>query len=247
MIALLVTSALADIPTNILRECVDERQWAACEVAAGERSSSDWSYLQVLLRREVATAMQSAHLGDGEFSTSTLENACTGPLPTDLACLARHALLEEEDPSVGIDSEWTRRACELGDRGSCLAQALDHPDQLADHCVHGAANACAWHAEKARLGESTDVARAAGWAQRACMELHEPVACAAAGKLLHDHGATDSANRAHERACTLGYTPSCDPDPSRALADEAPPRVLGPSFLEPGTLEPLPGRPALPE
>jgi hypothetical protein len=78
------------------------------------------------------------------------------------------------------------------------------------------------------------------------MELYEPVACAAAGELLYDRGSTASAALAHQRACTLGYTPSCDPDPERALADEAPPSILGPSFFQTGTLDPLPGRPRFP-
>jgi hypothetical protein len=230
-----------------LQPCSVERHLGYCLAIADEALADGFDTPVWTLRRELTWGMTRAEVSDGERGAAPLERACVGALPSALACLARHALLAEEDPSVGIDSEWSRRACALGDRGSCLSEALADPAQLADHCEHGAANACAWHAEKARLGEANDVARAAGWAQRACMELHEPVACAAAGKLLHDRGSTASAALAHERACTLGYAPSCDPDPERALADEAPPRILGPSFLVPGTLKPLPGRPALPE
>lgn len=227
-------------PYNDFRSC--EEGASRCDTAGWVVGHGSWHRYYWRYRTEFVN--RTAAMASPREIETYYREYCEGETPKATTCLV--VWLDTRHPG------WAKRACEAGDVGSCLLEALDLPAteahaRMADLCRQGAANACAWHAEVSRLTRA-ELAGPFAMTQRACLELQEPVACAAAGKIAADHGMDAQSDQWHQTACTWGYEPSCDAEKRDvlALADEAPPAVVGPSMLQPGSLEPLPGRPALP-
>ena len=215
---------------------------AKCTFRSSALVGAGWSPLHWRYRTEFANRARA--LATEVDLDNGYPASCEGGTPAPNICL----LVWMHTGHAG----WAHLACEAGDVGSCLLDALELPPaeahaRLADLCRRGAANACAWHAEVS-LRTDAVLAGPFAMAQRACLELQEPVACAAAGKVAGARDMPEQSAFWHQTACDWGYVPSCDVEDrnTRTLAEEAPPAVVGPSMLKPESLEPLPGRPALP-